>query len=213
MADSFTYRAKDGSGALSNVATVSLTIGVVPPVVHSTGLVDPSQGLWHLFDDAGGLETSFFFGNPGDYPIFGDWDGDGVETPGMYRQSDGFVYLRNSNTQGAGEIGSSSGILVMSRLRVISMGTGSIRCRFIGRRFRRSSSSTRWVRMRAVWVLRSSRMCSGILVISRLWVISMVMGLRRWGSIGSPLDSCISGTRIRRGMRMRSSFSGILVTG
>jgi hypothetical protein len=95
MADSFTYRAQDGSGALSNVATVSLTIGVVPPVVHSTGLVDPSQGLWHLFDDAGGLETSFFFGNPGDYPIFGDWDGDGVETPGMYRQSDGFVYLRN----------------------------------------------------------------------------------------------------------------------
>jgi VCBS repeat-containing protein len=104
MADSFTYRAKDGSGALSNVATVSLTIGVVPPVVHATGLVDPAQGLWHLFDDAGGLETSFFFGNPGDYPIFGDWDGDGVETPGMYRQSDGFVYLRNSNTQGAGEI-------------------------------------------------------------------------------------------------------------
>ncbi|HSJ70873.1 MAG TPA: Ig-like domain-containing protein [Acidimicrobiia bacterium] len=105
--DSFTYRAKDGSGALSNVATVSLTIGVPPvgpSVVHSTGLVDPSQGLWRLYDDAGGLEASFFFGNPGDYPIFGDWDGDGVETPGMYRQSDGFVYLRNSNTQGAGEI-------------------------------------------------------------------------------------------------------------
>jgi VCBS repeat-containing protein len=106
--DSFTYRAKDGSGALSNVATVSLTIGVppvVPSVVHSTGLVDPSQGLWRLFDDAGGLALPpFFFGNPGDYPIFGDWDGDGVETPGMYRQSDGFVYLRNSNTQGAGEI-------------------------------------------------------------------------------------------------------------
>ena len=34
----------------------------------------------------------------------GDWDGDGVETPGLYRQSDGYVYLRNSNTQGIADI-------------------------------------------------------------------------------------------------------------
>ena len=52
----------------------------------------------------GTLTTSFFYGNPGDYPIMGDWDGDGIETPGMYRQSDGYVYLRNSNTQGIAHI-------------------------------------------------------------------------------------------------------------
>ena len=34
----------------------------------------------------------------------GDWDGDGVETPGMYRQSDGYVYLRNTNTVGIAHI-------------------------------------------------------------------------------------------------------------
>ena len=34
----------------------------------------------------------------------GDWDCDGVDTPGLYRQSDGFVYLRNSNTQGVADI-------------------------------------------------------------------------------------------------------------
>jgi hypothetical protein len=34
----------------------------------------------------------------------GDWDCDGTATPGLYRQSDGFVYLRNSNTQGIANI-------------------------------------------------------------------------------------------------------------
>ena len=71
---------------------------------HSTGLVDPGSGQWYLFDDAGTLTTSFYYGNPGDYPFMGDWDGDGVETPGLYRQSDGYVYLRNSNTVGVADI-------------------------------------------------------------------------------------------------------------
>jgi hypothetical protein len=96
---------RDGDGGVSNVKQAFVVIeGAAASSGHTVGLVDPSQGLWHLFDDAGGLETSFFFGNPGDFPIFGDWDGDGVETPGMYRQSDGFVYLRNSNTQGPADI-------------------------------------------------------------------------------------------------------------
>ena len=67
----------------------------------SVGLVD-SGGEWLLWDGLGagsGLD-GFYFGNPGDVPFMGDWDGDGVATPGLYRRSDGFVYLRNSNTQG-----------------------------------------------------------------------------------------------------------------
>jgi len=102
--DSFTYKAKDDGGALSNSATVSIVIGDSLPDVHSTGLVDPGSGKWYLYDDAGMLVTSFFYGNPGDYPFMGDWDGDGVETPGLYRQSDGYVYLRNSNTVGIADI-------------------------------------------------------------------------------------------------------------
>ena len=47
---------------------------------------------------------SFFYGNPGDVPFMGDWDCDGIDTPGLYRQSDGYVYLRNSNTQGTADI-------------------------------------------------------------------------------------------------------------
>jgi VCBS repeat-containing protein len=95
VTDSFTYQAKDSGSLTSNIATVSFTIGAMDP--HSVGLVDPSQGKWYLYDPNGVLETSFFYGVPGDYPFMGDWDGDGVETPGLYRQSDGFVYLSNSN--------------------------------------------------------------------------------------------------------------------
>ena len=34
----------------------------------------------------------------------GDWDGDGIDTPGLRRNSNGFVYLRSSNTQGIADI-------------------------------------------------------------------------------------------------------------
>lgn len=60
-----------------------------------------SGGLWTLFDEVGDNDPKkFYFGNPGDIPFMGDWNGNGVATPGLYRQSDGFVYLRDSNTQG-----------------------------------------------------------------------------------------------------------------
>ena len=102
LSDSFTYQAKDSGGKLSNVTTVTITI--TGGAVHSVGLVDPGSGRWYLYDSAGVQKASFFYGNPGDYPIYGDWNGDGVETPGLYRQSDGYVYLRNSNTQGIADI-------------------------------------------------------------------------------------------------------------
>ncbi len=53
---------------------------------------------------AGGPLPPFFYGEPGDDPFLGDWDGDGVDTPGLYRPSDGKVYLRNSNTPGIADI-------------------------------------------------------------------------------------------------------------
>ena len=61
-----------------------------------------SGGIWSLFDQIEwpAVKDSFYYGNPGDLPFMGDWDGDGVETPGLYRQSDGFVYVRDTNTQG-----------------------------------------------------------------------------------------------------------------
>jgi hypothetical protein len=94
----------DGEGGQARKDAVTIFIvGVGGAQLETVGLVDPTTGLWTL-RNAAGVETTFYYGNPGDFPIIGDWDCDGDETPGMYRQSDGFVYLRNSNTQGVADI-------------------------------------------------------------------------------------------------------------
>ena len=98
--DSFSYQANDGS-LDSNVATVSFA---VTPVPFDVGLVDPATGIWYLRAHNPGEVTSFFYGNPSDIPFMGDWDCDGVDTPGLFRQSDAFAYLRNSNTQGIADL-------------------------------------------------------------------------------------------------------------
>jgi hypothetical protein len=96
--DSFGYTVSNG--LLNNSATVTLDVRAR---IHTVGLVDPAQGKWYLYNEAGVQQKTFFYGNPGDFPIYGDWNCNGEETPGMYRQSDGFVYLRDSNTQGVGD--------------------------------------------------------------------------------------------------------------
>ena len=94
----------DGEGGtVSKDAATIFIIAGGGAELETVGLVDPTTGFWSL-RNSGGDVTSFFYGNPGDFPVIGDWDCDGDETPGMYRQSDGFVYLRNSNTQGVADI-------------------------------------------------------------------------------------------------------------
>lgn len=65
----------------------------------AVSLVDPTTGQWML-DGA----KPFYFGVPGDVPFLGDWNGDGIETPGLYRASTGFAYIRNSNTFGVADV-------------------------------------------------------------------------------------------------------------
>ena len=100
-----TARVRDADGGVSDVGEriVIIEQGALSQN-HVVGLVDTSQGRWYLYDADGVRITDFFFGNPGDLPFLGDWNGDGVETPGLYRQSDGFVYLRDTNTQGPATI-------------------------------------------------------------------------------------------------------------
>ncbi len=77
----------------------------------SVSIYRPSEGRFYVINDLGSADAglgaadfAYYFGDPGDAPFMGDWDGDGVDTPGLRRPSNGFVYLRNSNTQGVGEI-------------------------------------------------------------------------------------------------------------
>ena len=69
--------------------------------IDGVALVEPDTGRWHLWRSDGA--HVFTFGNPGDVPFLGDWDCDGVDTPGLFRQSDGFAYLRNSNDSGVAD--------------------------------------------------------------------------------------------------------------
>jgi hypothetical protein len=65
--------------------------------------IETNAGFWRLYHGPAQV-AGFYFGNPGDYGFMGDWNCDGIDTPGLYRRSDGYVYLRNSNTQGVADI-------------------------------------------------------------------------------------------------------------
>jgi N-acetylmuramoyl-L-alanine amidase len=58
------------------------------------GLFDPAGARWYLRDVEGGT-TALTFGGEGDVPLVGDWDGDGVDTPGIYRVDEGRLAVRN----------------------------------------------------------------------------------------------------------------------
>ncbi len=59
---------------------------------------------WYLrnTNSAGGSDTSFPFGSPGDKTLTCDWNGDGIDTIGVFRG--GTWYLRNSNSAGATDL-------------------------------------------------------------------------------------------------------------
>lgn len=64
-----------------------------------------TNGVWKIRNSnfpiinppfGGGIIT-INFGSPGDLPIVGDWNNDGVDSPGVYRPSTGQFFLTNSN--------------------------------------------------------------------------------------------------------------------
>ncbi|MDH3307627.1 MAG: malectin domain-containing carbohydrate-binding protein, partial [Acidimicrobiia bacterium] len=81
-----------------------LMLAAVSPVAAGdaeVGMVDTSTGRWHL-REPNGSDRSFFYGNPRDIPLLGDWNCDGVDTPGMFRPGNGFFYLTNANPPNGG---------------------------------------------------------------------------------------------------------------
>jgi lysophospholipase L1-like esterase len=67
-------------------------------------LVEPN-GRWHI-RIPGQADRTFWYGNPGDIPLFGDWNGDGRDTPGAWRPGPGggYAYMTNS-LPGNGQVG------------------------------------------------------------------------------------------------------------
>jgi hypothetical protein len=66
----------------------------------TTGVFRPGNGLLFLKNknDTGIADYALNYGLPGDYPVVGDWDGNGTVTIGIYR--DGHFYLKNANELG-----------------------------------------------------------------------------------------------------------------
>lgn len=85
----------------------SITINRPPPLndanADQVAMQDPRTGVWHIRHTNGTVD-SFYYGNPKDTPYAGDWDGDGDDTMGLYRESSGYLFLRNTNDQGIADI-------------------------------------------------------------------------------------------------------------
>ena len=91
------YLADYASGKIHNIQYRELGL-------DTSGVFRPGNGLLYLknTNTSGFADIAINYGLGGDYPIAGDWDGNGTATIGVYRN--GSFYLRNSNTLGFADI-------------------------------------------------------------------------------------------------------------
>ena len=72
----------------------------------TVSLYKQTRGLVSIFNLVGSdgapltAQYEYYFGIPGDKPFVGDFDGSGVDTVGLHRESNGFVYMRYSHSLG-----------------------------------------------------------------------------------------------------------------
>jgi RHS repeat-associated protein len=90
----------------SHTLTATQTPTNAPPSgdKDTTGVFHPSNVTWYLKNTnaTGPADIQINYGLTTDYPVMGDWDGNGTTTLGIYRN--GSFYLRNSNTNGNADI-------------------------------------------------------------------------------------------------------------
>lgn len=92
---------------LTAAGLIAATIHSAPPALASPAPAKPAVvrgNEWHLRNSlsTGIADISFSYGSDGDFPLMGDWDGNGSATPGVVRGNT--WHLRNSNSTGIGEI-------------------------------------------------------------------------------------------------------------
>ncbi|MCS7079570.1 MAG: hypothetical protein NZ585_05905 [Chloracidobacterium sp.] len=82
--------------------------GASAPVGSTMAMFRPSNGYMYLKNQliSDFADQDFFYGLGGDIPLAGDWDGDGIDTPGIYRNVNGAMtfFLINNNTGGFADV-------------------------------------------------------------------------------------------------------------
>ncbi|MEP7288421.1 MAG: hypothetical protein ABI947_21940 [Chloroflexota bacterium] len=95
-----TATATDPTGNTSAFSQCSAAIGIPKDTI---GIFRPSTNTFYMRNSntTGSADLSSTFGLSTDFPVVGDWNGDGISTIGVYRPSTAFFYLKNSNSPGA----------------------------------------------------------------------------------------------------------------
>jgi hypothetical protein len=97
-------QATTATGFTATFPPSSITLFVIPiggAVVRPDTIGAYKDGRFYLRNSntTGSADISTLFGgDASDAPVVGDWDGDGIDTIGIYRRSTGVFFLSNSNT-------------------------------------------------------------------------------------------------------------------
>ncbi len=99
---------KDDSGTTDNGAAYVYVNPPPPPPPDTIGIYRPSSQTFYLRNSltSGTPDITIQYGylcngSVCNYPVVGDWNGDGVDTIGLYDQVQGVFQLRDQNTPGA----------------------------------------------------------------------------------------------------------------
>lgn len=101
--------------SLENRTLLSVSGAEAPILPHDlVGLCDNQASVFYLSDanESGTADITFQYGIGANawIPMTGDWDGDGVDTPGFYDPVQSVFYLRNANDSGYANLTFSYGV-------------------------------------------------------------------------------------------------------
>ena len=92
-----TLCADDINGVTSLYLATPTATPIPPPGDDTIGVYRPSTAQFHLSNNNAAAAVSVAYGNLGDVPIVGDWDGNRTDTIGIYRPSTAQFHLSNNN--------------------------------------------------------------------------------------------------------------------
>jgi Cadherin-like len=101
--DAFAYTVSDGFWATATRIFVIEVSAPTPGQYDTVGVFRPStaQFLLRNYLTTGPADVTIGFGSASTLPVVGDWNGDGVDTVGIYDTSNGLFSLKDSNSPSA----------------------------------------------------------------------------------------------------------------